>query len=311
MSSVCGEGCKEELTTILSETRRQLVDREDVVHQPSQAAGQIALRQWAGKIERMGMRARRTIAHARGLYSNALCPGITERTSTCTEAHARRSAHKHNHIITGGHSAGPWPHGMRCPPSPPRHGAGKHLHAHIAAHVHSELESHAKHGPIVTDPAGKETRDLAEQHSMRQWATSSTNMKRRSTMGHPGLKRAQLGDQSMCTGLGGEARTPARYALLAPCALHFRGWTRRPHYSQSLSCVFELQQTACTGLPAGATCDRRKLARLYNSKQVFAAPCPVVPALAGAAAATQWPLDPIWLSQTDTHPCLLQQKGAL
>ena len=165
------------------------------------------------------MRARRTIAHARALHSNALCPGITERTSTCTEAHARRSAHNHNHIITGGHSAGPWPHGMRCPPSPPRHGAGKHLHAHIAAHVHSELESHAKHGPIATHPAGKETRDLAEQHSMRQWATSSTNMKRRSTMGHPGLKRAQLGDQSMCTGLGGEARTPARYALLAlaPC----------------------------------------------------------------------------------------------
>ena len=136
MSSVCGEGCKEELTTILSETRRQLVDREDVVHQPSQAAGQIALRQWAGKIERMGMRARRTIAHARGLYSNALCPGITERTSTCTEAHARRSAHKHNHIITGGHSAGPWPHGMRCPPSPPRHGAGEapaHTHCRTCA----------------------------------------------------------------------------------------------------------------------------------------------------------------------------------
>ena len=125
VSSVCGEGCKEELTTILSETRRQLVDREDVVHQPSQAAGQIALRQWTGKIERMGMRARRTIAHARGLYSNALCPGITERTRTCTEAHARRSAHKHNHIITGGHSVGPWPHGMHCPPSPPRHGAGE------------------------------------------------------------------------------------------------------------------------------------------------------------------------------------------
>ena len=85
--------------------------------------------------------------------------------------------------------------------------------------MHSGLESHAKHGPIATDPAGKETRDLAEQHSMRQWATSSTNMTRRQTMGHPGLKRAQLGDQSMCTGLGGEARTPARYALLAlaPC----------------------------------------------------------------------------------------------
>ena len=135
VSSVCGEGCKEKLTTILSETRRQLVDREDVVHQPSQAAGQIALRQWAGKIERMGMRARRTIAHARGLYSNALCPGITERTSTCTEAHARRSAHNHNYIITGGHSAGPWPHGMRCPPSPPRKAGEASTCTHTLPHM--------------------------------------------------------------------------------------------------------------------------------------------------------------------------------
>ena len=51
---------------------------------------------------------------------------------------------------------------------------------------------------------------------MRHWATSSTHATRRQTKGHPGLQRAQMGDQSKCTGLGGEARTPARYALLAP-----------------------------------------------------------------------------------------------
>ena len=160
--------------------------------------------------------------------------------------------------------------------------------------MHSGLESHAKHGPIATHPAGKETRDLAEQHSMTQVGYELN--KHDATPHHgPPWPKACAARRSVHVH-GARWRGPHTRTLCptCACALHFR-WTRRPH-SQSLSCVFKLQQTACTGLPAGATCDRRKLARVYNSKQVFAVPCPVVPALAGAAAATQWPLDPIWLS---------------
>ena len=255
------------------------------------------------------MRARRTIAHARALHSNALCPGITERTSTCTEAHARRSAHNHNHIITGGHSAGPWPHGMRCPPSPPRHGAGEapaHTHCRTCAQWARESRQARPH----RNGSSRKGNTGSRRAAFHETVGYELN-KHEATLNHgPPWPKACAARRSEHVH-GARWRGPHTRTLCptCACAVHFR-WTRRPH-SQSLSCVFKLQQTACTGLPAGATCDRRKLARVYNSKQVFAVPCPVVPALAGAAAATQWPLDPIWLSQTDTHPCLLQQKGAL
>ena len=128
---------------------------------------------------------------------------------------------------------------------------------------------------------------------MRHWATSSTHATRRQTKGHPGLQRAQMGDQSKCTGLGGEARTPARYALLAPRISGDEADAHIHNSCRAFSSCNKLHALACL-LAQPAT--GRSWRECTNSRHVFAVPCPVVPALAGAAAATQWPLDPIWLS---------------
>ena len=255
------------------------------------------------------MRARRTIAHARALHSNALCPGITERTSTCTEAHARRSAHKHNHIITGGHSAGPWPHGMRCPPSPPRHGAGEapaHTHCRTCAQWARESRQARPH----RNGSSRKGNTGSRRAAFHETVGYELN-KHEATLNHgPPWPKACAARRSEHVH-GARWRGPHTRTLCPTCALRpaFPGMDPTP----ALFTIAVVRFRAATNCMHWPACWRNlRQAEAGESVQLEASVCSPVSCRAGTRRGSccnpmaSRPNLVVPQPQTDTPPCLLQ-----